>query len=572
MTARVDSPADLSPKKAQVGLERAGQAGPGRVEWLDPKPSFDRKGDHWTVSVTNLPLVPGENRFRISVSNDHGQSREPGRSETITYRPPRQPEVERAPPPVVEFVSPGSQQKFTTEQCDVEFKVRSASPLLEITLVRHNDSGHSEILFQSDAGQATTVEKKLKVSLWPLENRFELQAKNAGGPSKPDRVTATYVRPPVRIVIDSLVTPTAGGSEFKPEILSNNRSRFSKPLPSSWVVLKGRVLWESAGAHKKFERSDLLVRVNGTLCSKVRLVPQLGNELEDRFETGVRLATPSSRVRVDLADVPTESIDAGDFTVACEAKDQRERLHLLVIGVGPYAADQLRDQALSAFKGRLVDPSTGRFESPAFQEDGYLYGPLVGGSAQRNRVLNLLARINEALIKPESGLDEAPTELIVIYYVGDERHTSDATALRLGAGEGDEVQMEEISQNFSDTRGNQVFLLDVNHDPDRDTASKTPRLDEDLVSLVRGSQQARPVVLRLSWNNRGGTQQVAPSPADRLLVLPDTLSRARTLKQLDEEFRNRYGQLRQRYASLVYSSILPEPLQALIIGPGATAP
>ncbi len=235
--------------------------------------------------------------------------------------------------------------------------------------------------FKPTPRRPRTFEKKLKVSLWPLENRFELQAKNAGGPSKPDRVTATYVRPPVRIVIDSLVAPTAGGSEFKPEILSNNRSRFSKPLPSSWVVLKGRVIWESASAHKKFEKSDLLVRVNGTLCSKVKLVPQLGNELEDRFETGVRLATPTSRVRVDLADVPTESIDAGDFTVTCEAKDHRERLHLLVIGVGPYEADQLRDQALSAFKGRLVDPSTGRFKSPAFQEDGYLYGPLVGESA-----------------------------------------------------------------------------------------------------------------------------------------------------------------------------------------------
>ena len=210
-------------------------------------------------------------------------------------------------------------------------------------------------------------------------------------------------------------------------------------------------------------------------------------------------------------DVPTESIAAGDFTVTCEAKDHRERLHLLVIGVGPYKADQLRDQALSAFKGQLVDHSTGRFKSPAFQEDGYLYGPLVGEAAQRNRVLNLLARIHEALIKPESSLDEAPTEIIVIYYVGDERHTTDATALRLGAGEGEEVEMEEISQYFSETRGNQVFLLDVNHDPDRDTTSKSPRTPDDLASLVRDPQQALPVVLRFSWNGRGGSQQVAPS-------------------------------------------------------------
>ena len=197
-------------------------------------------------------------------------------------------------------------------------------------------------------------EKNLKVELWPEENRFELQAKNAEG-TKKDHVTVRYVQRPVQVVIDSLVAPKAGGREFKPEILTNNRAKFSEPLPSSWVVLKGRVIWDSASAHKKFENADLLVRVNGTLCSKLKLVPQLDNELEDRFETGVRLATPTSHVKVDLAGVPAESIAAGDFTVTCEAKDHWERLHLLVIGVGPYKADQLRDQALSAFKGRLVD-------------------------------------------------------------------------------------------------------------------------------------------------------------------------------------------------------------------------
>ena len=86
----------------------------------------------------------------------------------------------------------------------------------------------------------------------------------------------------------------------------------------------------------------------------------------------------------------------------------------------------------------------------------------------------MLERMHEALVKTESSVDKAPTEIVVIYYVGDERHRSDATALRLGGGEGDEVEMEEISEHFSDTRGNQVFLLDVNHDPDRDTASRPP--------------------------------------------------------------------------------------------------
>ena len=80
-----------------------------------------------------------------------------------------------------------------------------------------------------------------------------------------------------------------------------------------------------------------------------------------------------------------------------------------------------------------------------------------------------------------------------------------------------------------------------------------------------------PSCCRFSWNGRGGSQQVAPSSADRLQVLTETLSRSSTLKQLDEGFRNRYDRLRQQYTSLVYSSTLPESLQALIIGPGAMA-
>jgi hypothetical protein len=263
---------------------------------------------------------------------------------------------------------------------------------------------------------------------------------------------------------------------------------------------------------------------------------------------------------------------AGEFTVSCAAKDHRERLHLLVIGVGPYDANQLRDQAVSAFRGQLVEGSANRFKSPAFEEDGYLYGPLVGERATRNRVQRMLERIHEALVRPESRMDQAPTEIVVIYYVGDERFRTSARALRLGAGEGEELELDEISQHFSETRGNQVFLLDVNHDPDRDTTSNRPRASEDLTPLISDPRQALPVVLRCSWNGRGGSPAVAPASADRLQVLTEALSRASTLKQLDEGLRNRYDLLRQQYASLVYSSILPEPLQALIIGPGATSP
>src|SRR5262249_42251571 len=227
---------------------------------------------------------------------------------------------------------------------------------------------------------------------------FELHASNAAGIDKAT-VTVSYARPPVQVVIDTLRVPGAGGVEFKPRMRTNNRPEFPEPLPGSWVVLKGKVIWARPALRDEFRNADLRIHINGTLCAKLKLAPLPGDNLEVSFEAGVRLATPTNRVSVDLAGVPTDAVTPGEFRVTCDAKDLRQRLHLLVIGVGSYRADQLRDQALGAFKGQLVDPSTNEFKSPAFQEGGYLYGPLVGDEARLTRVVTLLDAINKSLIK-----------------------------------------------------------------------------------------------------------------------------------------------------------------------------
>ena len=523
LTARVDSPDDLTPTDARVEIDRPGRGGPGRVEWLEQRPTLDRKGDYWVASVRDLPLEPGENRFRIWVSNGHGRSREPGRSETITYIPPEQPKREELIPPVVEIVSPGDAVSFSVPRCELEFRVRSATSPREIKLVRLYGSGKHEVAFPHGAEPPIsgpwggTLEKNVNVALDEGENRFELLATNAGGTNRA-HITVSYAQPPVQVVIDSLTVPKAGGIEFKPEIRTNNRPEFPQRLPGSWVVLRGRVIWARPMVRDEFQNADLRVRVNGTLCSKLKLAPRPDDSLQVPFETGVRLATPTNRVSVDLAGVPRDAITPGEFTIICEAKDLRQRLHLMVIGVGPYKADQLRDQALAAFKGQLVDPSTNQFESPAFQEDGYLYGPLVGDEARHTRVVNLLAMIRKSLIKPESHLDEAPTEIVVIYYVGDERHTAEGTALHLGTGEGEEVEMEVFSQFFSETRANQVFLLDVTHDPKRDITAEGPPVLDSLESLMRRPPAGRPGpaphLLDRSRREPGGCTPISGPNAD----------------------------------------------------------
>ena len=85
---------------------------------------------------------------------------------------------------------------------------------------------------------------------------------------------------------------------------------------------------------------------------------------------------------------------------------------------------------------------------------------------------------------------------------------------------------------------------------------------------MRDPQQAVPGLLRISWTGPDGSQGVAPPSPARMQILRETLPRASTLKQLDDELKLACNRLQQEYSGLLYSSSLSPYLQALIIGPG----
>ena len=119
--------------------------------------------------------------------------------------------------------------------------VRSASPPHEIKLVQRNDSGKHVVLFQSDAAPASLAlgrhlreeaEGRALAGGEPLRAASQERVRRA----KQDHVTVRYVQRPVRVVIDSLVAPKAGGREFKPEILIQQ----SRPILRALAQQLGR--------------------------------------------------------------------------------------------------------------------------------------------------------------------------------------------------------------------------------------------------------------------------------------------------------------------------------------------
>ncbi len=241
---------------------------------------------------------------------------------------------------------------------------------------------------------------------------------------------------------------------MQPHFAPDQGLSFPEPLRSSWVRLRGRVIWQHASVREHLRDAPLQVRVNGTLWRQQKLRHRPDGGLEEPFEMDVRLATTTSRLSVRLAGAPEEARTAGEFTVSCPAATLRQRLHLLVIGVGATDTQSLRTQALQAFMGHDLDPATGRFETPAYQAGARLYGPLIGRQARRNAVLAWLNEIRKTLIRPDVTYEDAPTEFVFVSYQGEQRLTRTTTVLRLGHDEGEEIGIDEIARAFDGTRGN----------------------------------------------------------------------------------------------------------------------
>lgn len=551
VSATVESPEDLPITRTRVTVVRPG-VDPIVIDDAD----VQREGGRWVVTAGQVPIERGENAISVQAWNRDGAARGPAPVEKVVFKgpPPRK--------PIVELVSPNE----TTTEARASFGVRVQSATRgRIELVRIRRDKPPEVLFQTDlddprkVGQGDYVyDGTVPVELDEHENYVELRALNEGGLGLAS-ATVSRIPPPVRVRIDKLMSATRKTEILTPVSLGENRIEFVEGVSDGPVWLYGRVVWGSEEAKRARAAKRIQVWVNDFPQVEIPLEMPSGSGLEARFRAGLLLNNKDNHIEVKLPGVPRAVGDPPTFSVACRNPEQRQRLHLLIIGVGSETEEELKARALQALRGEMVPGSKVAFKTPAFRS-GILHFTLCK-DVRIERVLYQLEKIRLE-IKPLNDATRLPigTEVVVIYYQG--RIWMDVddgkTVLQLRSGgernNKDVISFEHLRNAFAGTRGATLCLLDVNG-------------DAQVVAQPWTDKDSRTGLLSFMWlKPPEGDSPEIPDDARLVKVFGDVVPPTFTLTQADAELSREVSRIGQRHPNLRYIRDLPSILSSVVIG------
>ena len=261
--------------------------------------------------------------------------------------------------------------------------------------------------------------------------------------------------------------------------------------------------------------------------------------LERTFRASLLLSKNRNEIEVKLLGAPLEIFGDPALLVDCQKPERDFQLHLWVLGVGTMNKAGLRERALAAFKGGDFDESTNQFKTPAFPI-GMLYGPDCGELSDR-RIYLTVREINRALTIGNKPLND----VVMIYYQGGEVVLGEKSYLRLrpgsGTSEADIFPLAELRELLTNARGAKLFLLDVSHDPVKESLS--------LVRSLEWIEERSPFgVLRFSFRRESPTGVSGINLAD---ALRDAMgSQVVTLGQASDAVDKQLRSIQQRFPNL----------------------
>jgi hypothetical protein len=284
-----------------------------------------------------------------------------------------------------------------------------------------------------------------------------------------------------------------------------------------------------------------------------------GAGLEGHFQAGLLLNRKDNQIEVKLPGIARAAGDPPSFSVACRNPEQRQRLHLLIIGVGSETEEELKARALQALRGEMLPGSKVAFKTPAFKS-GILHFTLCK-DVRIERVLYQLEKIRLE-IKPLNDATRFPigTEVVVIYYQGGIWIDDGKAVLQLRRGvernNKDVISFQELRNSFAGTRGATLCLLDVNGDAQVATAAE-PWTGED----------SRTGLLSFMWiKPPEGQAPEIPDDARLAKVFGDAVQQTSTLGQVVEESRRESSLIGRRYSNFRSYQNVPEILSGLVFG------
>jgi hypothetical protein len=328
-----------------------------------------------------------------------------------------------------------------------------------------------------------------------------------------------------------------------------------RPLPESQIALRGRVIGTEPNSTAEQANPRLEVWVNGFPQVLAPLTPSVIGSGERTFRAEVLLSREKdNQIELKLGGAPLDVLGEHKFLASCRKVEANWRLHLLVMGIGAVDQNELRDRAIAALKGRLLNADEGTFETPAFPS-ATLYG-LDRADIDGPWLIYWLGEISKAI-----ALGPIPSnDVVILYYQGGEvidvKGQEPCLRLRPGAGmtENDVIRLSEIREGLDKTRGAKLFLLDVTHDaPDQ-----APLM---LVQAGQWIENELPFgLLRFS-----SQEQRATPDASFATTLKAALQKNNTLGKASEEVGRQSRLLKVRYTTLQYLPVFNRYFDNLIL-------
>ena len=550
VTFVLESPADLKPSALRIN------------DWdlASDSVSIEREAPNasrWKVVARDVPLREGMNEIRPLARNADGWS-------VLTKT--AQVQVMLTPPPQaeIEFVSPAADRTVEAPGLDVRFTIRSLSRLKRVELrlgaqtAATIDVDKQVAVAEPAARQKPAgfrLDATARVELRPRDNVLRVVALNDGGESQAERIV-TYVRKPVEVVVDRLQPTRDADEPLVPELLEGGLLRFVSASPESSLWLHGRVRWPDAATQEQNRVSVVQVWVNGFLQQPVPLKAPRSPDLEWAWRAKIRLnRAGENEISVRLPGIARESDCRLDFKVDCTKPDERQRLHLLVVGVGEKDQRQLETLALRAVRGKRI--AGDQISTPAFAK-GWIY--LVGGYVNRGRVTAQLERIHLRVGDPV----DAGSDVVMVYYRGQES-VDDRGQFYLLTSQSQfdpdtrssAVSGRDLSERFTSVPGAQLFLLDVQRQMQAgaDPAAGFP-------TAVAWPNEPQMAALRYAWLSN----EAAPADARLLVAFDNALPRATQLGEIEAEVSRDSERAREKYgANFEYVPQVPQALRSLVL-------
>lgn len=550
VTFVLESPADLKPSALRIN------------DWdlSSDSVSIEREAPNssrWKVVARDVPLREGMNEIRPLARNADGWS-------VLTKT--AQVQVMQTPPPQaeIEFLSPAADRTVEAPELDVRFTIRSQSRLKRVELrlgaqtAATIDVEKQVASAEPAAGQKPAgfrLDGTARVELRPRDNVLRVVAINDGGESQAERIV-TYVRKPVEVVVDRLQPTRDADEPLVPELLEGGLLRFVNASPESSLWLHGRVRWPDAATQEQNRVSVVQVWVNGFLQQPVPLKPPRSPDLEWAWRAKIRLnRAGENEISVRLPGIARAADCRLDFKVDCTKPDERQRLHLLVVGVGEKDQRQLETLALRAVRGKRI--AGDQISTPAFAK-GWIY--LVGGYVNRGRVTAQLERIHLRVGDPV----DAGADVVMVYYRGQES-VDDRGQFYLLTSQSQfdpdtrssAVSGRDLSERFTSVPGAQLFLLDVQRQMQAgaDPAAGFP-------TAVAWPNEPQMAALRYAWLSN----EAAPADARLLVAFDNAVPRATRLGEIETEVSRDSERAREKYgANFEYVPQVPQSLRSLVL-------